>query len=70
VGRLADQALSSGSEIVVVAVAVLAGLYGVNAYLKRNDIGKASYGWGWQTTVGDATISAPVYDVVLCLAAA
>jgi hypothetical protein len=28
----------------------------------------ASYGWAWQTTIGDATISAPVYDVVLCLA--
>lgn len=27
----------------------------------------ASYGWAWQTTIGDATISAPVYDVVLCL---
>jgi hypothetical protein len=27
----------------------------------------ASYGWTWQTTIGGATISAPVYDVVLCL---
>jgi hypothetical protein len=29
----------------------------------------ASYGWVWQTTLGDTTISAPVYDVVLCLGA-
>jgi hypothetical protein len=28
----------------------------------------ASYGWAWQTTIGNSTISAPVYDVVLCLA--
>jgi hypothetical protein len=28
----------------------------------------ASYGWAWQTTIGGSTISAPVYDVVLCLA--
>jgi hypothetical protein len=27
----------------------------------------ASYGWAWQTTIGTSTISAPVYDVVLCL---
>ena len=27
----------------------------------------ASYGWTWQTTVGGTAVSAPVYDVVLCL---